>query len=124
MVNSSKNELMKKRVAIFVVLLSVLLNSAGQMFFKAARTAHQDLSILSMFLYVDTWIGFVLYGLSAVCWLWVLSRTQLSYAYPLLSLSFPIVVALSAAYFGEVISPLRWIGVCVIVVGVSFLART
>lgn len=113
-----------KKAAIAVLLLSVLLNATGQVFFKAARMSHPDASLFSLFLYADTWAGFILYGLSAVCWLWVLSRAQLSFAYPLLSLSFPIVVALSAVYFTEMISPMRWIGVSVIVIGVSLLART
>ena len=50
---------------------------------------------------IETWLGFMLYGLSGVCWLWVLSPAQLSFAYPVLALSFPIVVALSAVLFGE-----------------------
>jgi len=53
-----------------------------------------------------------------------LARAQLSLAYPILSLTFPIVLGLSAVFFAETITPLRWAGVGVIVVGVSLLART
>ena len=49
---------------------------------------------------------------------------KLSLAYPILSLTFPIVLGLSAVFFAETITPLRWAGVGVIVVGVSLLART
>lgn len=70
------------------------------------------------------WAGLVFCGLSAICWLWVLSRAQLSFAYPMLSLTFPIVVALSVFLFSEAIVPMRWAGVGVIVIGVSLLART
>ena len=122
--NMHDTNLKTKRAAVAALLLSVVLNAAGQTFFKAARMSHPDASLFSLFMYGDTWAGFILYGLSAVCWLWVLSRAQLSFAYPLLSLSFPIVVALSAVYFTEIISPMRWIGVGVIVIGVSLLART
>jgi drug/metabolite transporter (DMT)-like permease len=106
------------------VLLSVVLNATGQLLFKAARVAQPDASVLHLFLHPETWYGFLIYGLSAICWLWVLARAQLSLAYPILSLTFPIVLGLSALFFAEVISPLRWAGVGVIVFGVSLLART
>ena len=106
------------------VLFSVALNAIGQLLFKAARAAQPDASVLRLFLHPETWYGFLIYGLSAICWLWVLARTQLSLAYPILSLTFPIVLGLSAFLFGEVISPLRWAGVGVIVLGVSLLAKT
>ncbi len=80
--------------------------------------------MLSVFFYYQTWIGIVLYGLSALCWLWVLARAHLSFAYPILALTFPIVVGLSAVFFGESVPLIRWIGVSVIVMGVSLLART
>jgi multidrug transporter EmrE-like cation transporter len=107
-----------------ILFFSVVLNSIGQILFKAARTSHPDASLISLFTQLDTLEGLILYGLSAICWLWVLSRAQLSYAYPILSISFPVVMILSAVIFSESISPLRWFGVMVIVVGVSLLART
>ena len=106
------------------VLFSVVLNAAGQLLFKAARMAQPDASVADLFLHPETWYGFLIYALSAVCWLWVLARAQLSLAYPILSLTFPIVLSLSAFCFAEVISPMRWAGVGIIVVGVSLLART
>jgi drug/metabolite transporter (DMT)-like permease len=106
------------------VLVSVALNAIGQILFKAARTAQPGASLFPLFFRVETWAAFVIYGLSAICWLWVLSRARLSIAYPLLSLTFPIVVGLSALLFSESIAAMRWIGVGVIVTGVSLLART
>lgn len=115
---------MQRNIALFMLLLTVIFNAIGQILFKTARFEHPDTSLMSMFLYRETWLGFILYGLSAVCWLWVLSRTQLSFAYPVLALSFPIVVALSAVFFDEYITFFRWLGVAVIVLGVSLLAKT
>jgi multidrug transporter EmrE-like cation transporter len=106
------------------VILSALLNAAGQIFFKAARSMHSDASLLALFAYPEVWGGLAVYGLSAVFWLWVLARAPLSFAYPILSLTFPIVVGASAIWFAELILPLRWMGVGMIMLGVSFLART
>ena len=106
------------------VILSALLNATGQIFFKAAQSMHSDASLLSLFAQPEVWGGLIVYGLSSVCWLWVLARAPLSFAYPILSLTFPIVVGVSAIYFAELILPLRWMGVGLIMLGVSFLART
>lgn len=113
-----------RRTILAGVFLSVALNATGQILFKAARFAQPDASLLSLFLRIETWGGLFTYGLSAVCWLWVLSRASLSFVYPILSLSFPIVVCLSAVLFSEPILPMRWAGVGVIVAGVSLLGRT
>jgi drug/metabolite transporter (DMT)-like permease len=113
-----------QRIALLGVLLSVVLNSVGQILFKTARAAQPDASLMEIFLRFETWLAFGIYGLSAICWLWVLARVQLSLAYPILALTFPIVVGLSAFFFGETISLMRWGGVAAIVIGVSLLART
>ena len=117
------NRVARAGAALPWVLFCVTLNALGQVLFKIARSAQPDGSILSAFSYGETWAALVIYGFSAVCWLWILSRTDLSLAYPLLSLTLPIVVGLSALLFAEAISIMRWAGVGVIVVGVSLLSR-
>ncbi len=112
------------RGVLWWLLLSVGLNAVGQILFKTARAARPDGSLLSVFFNIEIWAGLILYGVSAICWLWILSRAELSVAYPLLSLTFPIVVGLSAIIFLESISPIRWAGVGMIVVGVSLMGRT
>jgi multidrug transporter EmrE-like cation transporter len=112
------------RIVLGGVLFSALLNAMGQVFFKAARAYHADVSFVSLFTYTETWFGLAVYGLSSVCWLWVLSRAPLSFAYPILSVTFPIVVGASAILFSELILPVRWMGVGMIMVGVSLLSRS
>jgi drug/metabolite transporter (DMT)-like permease len=113
-----------KKTAFAVLLLTVVSNAIGQIFFKAAHSGNIDEPLLSLFTHYETWVGLLFYGLSAICWLWVLSRVQLSYAYPILALSYPIVVALSAILFSETVTVLHWIGVIGIVLGVSLLSKT
>ncbi|MFQ5532562.1 MAG: hypothetical protein ACE5EP_01790, partial [Candidatus Methylomirabilales bacterium] len=59
------------RAVLFWILMSVMLNAIGQILFKAARVADPDASLLSVFLHLETWGGLFVYGLSAICWLWV-----------------------------------------------------
>ena len=117
-------KLSDRKAVVAGVIFSALLNAIGQILFKAARAAQAEASLVSLFTASATWAGLVVYGFSAVCWLWVLSRAQLSFAYPILSLTFPIVVGASAILFSELILPMRWLGVGMIALGVSLLAKT
>ena len=69
-------------------------------------------------------IGLALYALSASLWLVVLSRMDLSYAYPLLSISYILIPLFAWLLFGEQIPPLRWFGILVVVVGVIIISRS
>jgi drug/metabolite transporter (DMT)-like permease len=68
--------------------------------------------------------GLVLFGLSAVVWLFALSRTQLSFAYPFAALSYVLIVAFSVIVLHEHVPPLRWAGVGLIVSGIVLVALT
>jgi len=59
-----------------------------------------------------------LYILGFVIWLIVLSKLELSFAYPILALSYCFVPFLSHRLFGEEVSPMRWVGVGIICFGV------
>ena len=112
-----------RRVVIQAVFLSVILNTIGQFLFKTAAVQSGE-SPFGLFQESRTWIALLVYAASAFTWLWVLARAQLSFVYPILSVSFPLVVGLSAILFGEPVSIIRWIGVAGIVVGVSLLTKT
>lgn len=66
--------------------------------------------------------GLALYVFSTFFWLTAISRVRLSVAYPLISLSYPLVVVLSATILGEQV---RWLyaiaGLAFISAGVSFI---
>jgi drug/metabolite transporter (DMT)-like permease len=65
-----------------------------------------------------------LYSLGFVIWLVVLSRLDLSYAYPIVALSFCLVPLLSHLCFGETVSPVRWLGIGVIFAGVAIVGTS
>lgn len=60
-----------------------------------------------------------LYILGFIIWLIVLSKLDLSYAYPILALSYSLVPLLSMWTFGESIPPMRWVGIAIICLGVA-----
>lgn len=65
--------------------------------------------------------GFAAYGVGAVLWLLVLSRTELSLAYPLVSAGFVLVAALSWLVLGEQLSLARLCAITLIVAGVVLM---
>ncbi|MDD5747681.1 MAG: EamA family transporter [Actinomycetota bacterium] len=67
--------------------------------------------------------GIMLYAISAVFWLIVLSRVSLSVAYPMVAAGYIAVVLYSKFVFKEEVRPLAWIGLVFIVIGVVITAQ-
>lgn len=55
-------------------------------------------------------------------WIVVLSKFELSYAYPMLSLGYVFVALGAWLFLGETISPIQWLGIFTIMVGVMMVA--
>lgn len=117
-----------KTLALLLALVCVLMSSAAQLVMKrglgpgGADVADVAGTYAQAFTSPLVWLGLVLYGASAVLWLWVLSRLDVSLAYPLVSLGFVLTMLLGILWLGEPFSWLRVAGCTLIVLGVSLLA--
>ena len=69
-------------------------------------------------------LGLALYGIAAIVWIIVLSRVDLSYAYPLAGLGFIQTVLLSYLFLGETISTERLFGTLLIAAGCFLVGST
>jgi drug/metabolite transporter (DMT)-like permease len=69
------------------------------------------------------WLGLAIFGLSAVLWMFALSRTSLSFAYPFAALGYVIIVTASILILHEHVPLLGWLGVAFIVVGILLIAQ-
>ena len=114
-----------------LAFICVLLISAAQLSLKlgadAARAHSSGGSKDFLVAALTNWVvlgGFVLYGLSAVLWLFVLARVELSYAYPFVSLGFVLMSVAGAFLLGETLGPLRVAGTALICLGVIAVARS
>ena len=115
-----------------LILCGVLLNAGAQLFLKAgmSQIGHFEFTLanalpIGMKVAVNLPIitGLSMYVLSVVVWLLVLSRVQVSFAYPMLSIGY-IVNALAAYYFfGEPLTSIRMLGIFIIIAGVYLVAR-
>lgn len=116
-----------------LILLGVLLNAAAQLLLKAGmgQIGHFDFNVhnivpigLKVMMNLPIVAGLFSYVVSVVVWLLVLSRVQVSYAYPMLSIGY-VVNAVAAYYlFGESLSVMRVTGVFVIIAGVYLVSQS
>ena len=67
-------------------------------------------------------VGAVLYLGATAVWLYVLSRFEFSYVYPMASIGYVIALIMGRLIFHEVIHANRIIGVVVIIIGIIIIA--
>jgi drug/metabolite transporter (DMT)-like permease len=70
------------------------------------------------------WGGLLLFGLSALVWLVVLSRASLSFAYPFAALTYVLILLFDQFVLNETVPPLRWAGVAFIGIGIVLVSQT
>jgi multidrug transporter EmrE-like cation transporter len=110
-----------------IALLSISLSAVAQLLMKIGMTGLRSSGLIGSTLLIATATnpyitgGFAAYGLGAVFWLKVLSRADLSLAYPLVSLGFLLVAVLSWLLLGEHLSLGRVAGIALIVLGVALI---
>ena len=118
-------------ISIALLLVSVVFATAGQLTLKGAMEAIGRIGTAQVSDAGQTiaravkepllWIGLLLFGISALFWLVVLSRVDLSLAYPFVGVSYIVVVALARFMFHEQVPTLRWIGVSIIAFGIALI---
>lgn len=118
---------------IGTILLSVLMVATGQLTLKAGMNKLVGLSfalpdIFLTFVRIFTQplvlVGFLLFVGSSILWLAALSKSELSFTYPMLSVSYAAVAILSFVIFGEPFSLVRGSGIVIIVIGVFLMSKT
>jgi drug/metabolite transporter (DMT)-like permease len=115
-----------------MILFSITLGSFGQICLKLGMGAHKIaissnpfqtiLNIILVMIRPYVLAGLCLYVISTFSWLLVISRVRLSVAYPMISMSYVLVVVLSSLILHEKIDwRFAGIGLACISVGVSFI---
>jgi drug/metabolite transporter (DMT)-like permease len=101
--------------------------AGGQLLFKMAalRAVHEGSFIeraVSVLLNGYFLVALVLYAALAGLWVWILTFTPLSRAYPFVALAFALTPALGGLMFAEPISVRLVIGIGLILCGLLFVA--
>jgi drug/metabolite transporter (DMT)-like permease len=129
---------MQTVITVALLVVSIGLAVAGQLAMKAGMNdivaKHGDLKMenfkhpgtLVKWIFQDgPWaaVGILLYAISALFWLIVLSRTSLSVAYPMVAAGYIVVVLYSKFVFNENVKAIAWVGLAFIVIGVAITAQ-
>jgi len=85
------------------------------------------LTIIQIFTRPFVILGLVFYGVGTIFWLTALSKVELNFAYPMLSLGYILIFFLSWIMLGEKVSFVRFsgiAGIALICLGLLLVART
>ena len=117
---------------ILAIFLSISLAVVGQLLLKMGmlRIGKFSLNISTIvqqytriFLNPFVIAGVIGFFLSMLVWLYVLSRLELSTAYPFVALNYVLILFVSHFLLKETITPVKIMGVAVIVLGVFLISR-
>ena len=113
-----------------LILLGVFLNAISQLLLKHGMNrigyfsfSWENLWPISQQIMMNPFIVIAIacYGFSVIVWMLVLSRSEVSFAYPMLSLGYLVVAIMSYFIFQEALTVTRIAGIIVIIFGVYLL---
>ena len=120
--------------SLVLILFSISLAIGGQFLLKsgmnqvgrigAGDVLYYKVMLVKTFSHPYVLLGLALYVLSSVVWLIVLSRVNLSFAYPFAGLGYVIVMLISWRFLDEPVNAVRVIGALLICAGVAFISRS
>jgi drug/metabolite transporter (DMT)-like permease len=111
-----------------LILTSISMGAVGQILLKvgANKLGNIGLSIGGLFSIIKNYyilIGLVLFGTSFILWVKILTKNDLSYVYPMVSISYIIIVLASKFLFNEPFTINKIIGITAIILGVFIINR-
>lgn len=125
---------MMNSTLFLLILFSTALSALAQICLKygMSRTAVVDallsggLANVALAILLNAWIlgGLLLYGTSAISWLFVLAKVEVSYAYPFVALGFILTMILGKVLLGDELSLMRVLGTCVVVAGLVIVTHS
>ncbi len=115
----------------FIVITAICFSVSGELLLKSGMNSVGILGLSNfwptlgkIFTHPRILGGFGLFGVGAVFWLAAISRVPLSWAYPMLSIGYILILLFSAIVLKEQIAPLRWVGALVICAGIILVFRS
>jgi len=103
-------------IGILLVLLATAIEAVGQVSLKKSAIVSDPVRCRGWMV-----IGIICLGVEAIVWTIVLTKLEVSIAYPMGSLCFVMVFILSTLFLKERPDRSRWAGVCLILSGTALL---
>lgn len=118
---------------LLLILSSVSLNAFAQLFIRKGMLKIGEISfnfeqivkmVLAVFTNIYLLSGMFSYVLSVILWMIVLSKVNVSLAYPLGSVGYIITTVLAYLFFNEPITFQKVLGIIIICIGVFILTQS
>lgn len=121
------------KFSIALIFVSVSMSAVAQILLKAGMSSNavqralaETLSVrtfLSVFTNMAVLSGLLVYFGAALLWLIVLSKVEVTIAYPFVALGFVLTAVMGHFLFGELLTMPRIAGILLVCSGVAILAR-
>ena len=120
------------KIFLFLVI-NDLLDTTAQLLMKKGLGLIDLNSISAFFLHLINfsdpniflfWIGLIIYLSNFILWMSILSKIDLSIALPLASSGYILIPIAAIFFLHEVVSPMRWLGLILIVLGIYFVSKS
>ncbi|MDF2531561.1 MAG: transporter [Clostridia bacterium] len=113
---------------IALILTSIIMGAVGQILLKvgANRLGSINFNIEGLLSIIKNYyiiIGLVLFGTSFLLWVKILTKNDLSYVYPMVSISYIIIILASRFLFNEPFTINKIIGIIAIICGVFIINK-
>jgi len=109
-------------LAVGLVLIAAFLGAVGQFFFKIGAV-QLGKGWISWLMNWKLLVGLAFYGIATILFLYVLKSAPLSLAYPIIATSYIWVSLLAWAFLGEPFPIYKWLGVFLIIAGITVITR-
>lgn len=111
-----------------IALFSIVLGATGQFLFRLGMLDYGTVTLTGIWGQLGSiiftpaiFIGFSCFGVSSILWLVVISRWELSYAYPLVALGYVIAIFYGTFLLRETLTLPKIAGSVLILAGISVL---
>ncbi|MBI4141933.1 EamA family transporter [Candidatus Woesearchaeota archaeon] len=106
--------------AVGLVLIGTLVGAFGPILLKRGSNSF-GLSIRAQLKNYNLLAGISLYGIASIIFIPALRGGELSVLYPIVSVNYVWVSLLSMKFLNEKMNKLKWVGIFLIIVGVSLI---
>jgi len=111
-----------------VALFSIVLGASGQFLFRLGMLHYGKVTVTGIWGQLGSiiftpaiFLGFSCFGVSSILWLVVISRWELSYAYPLVALGYVMAILYGTFLLHETLTLPKIVGSVLILAGISVL---
>ncbi|MGH1487476.1 MAG: EamA family transporter [Cellvibrionaceae bacterium] len=117
----------------FVILITVFMSACAQLLLKLGMNKveekgglfeHGIMSLVQAVFSPLVFSGIFVYGISVLVWLWVLSKVDLSIAYPFVGVSFIFTLLFGVFLLDESLNVYKIIGTLMIAFGCFFIVKS